>query len=157
MSLPTAPCEIASETLYNIVRQHIIKHLDNRVAKITSNYNFCFEVCKLIPLYEPKQLTYTNIFGRTKKEREKLHTTIKKYNDFKIFEMTHDNERHSGYTPIPKLVANNEWELKEKLDNLLEYLIELINEPLNYCEHYKGTGIVQDSPMNKIDINKGII
>jgi hypothetical protein len=136
------PCKFTSKQMYDMTRQYIISHIDNAVAKITSNYDFCFEVHKLIPKIEPETITYQNIFARTKRERNKVHTTIKKYEEKKIFEMTHDQSRYNNYTVIPEMYANNEAELKEKVDTWLESLIEIINEPLHQCPHCQGSGYI---------------
>jgi hypothetical protein len=113
--------------MYDITRQYILEHIDNSVAMITSNYAFCFEVKKLVPLIVPETIKYQNIFGRTKREREKIYTTIKKYEEKPIFEMTHEQEKYKGYSVIPEMFANSEAELKEKVDTWLESLIAIIN------------------------------
>lgn len=56
--------------------------------------------------------------------------------------MTHQNEQYKGYPIIPEMCANNENELKEKVDKWLENLIEFINEPLCQCPQCKGLGYV---------------
>ena len=58
--------------------------------------------------------------------------------------MTHDRENYKSYTPVKAIFANTESELKEKIDALLENLIAVINEPLNFCEHCNGTGYTQE-------------
>jgi hypothetical protein len=136
------PCKFTSKQMYDITRQYILEHIDNSVAKITSNYAFCFTVKKLIPLIEPETIKYQNIFARTKRERNKIHTTIKKYEEKEIFEMTHDQERYNNYSVIPEMCANSEAELKEKVDAWLEGLMEIINEPLCQCPQCNGTGYV---------------
>lgn len=136
------PCKFTSKQMYDITRQYILDHIDNSVANVTSNYGFCFTVKKLIPLIEPKTITYQNIFARTKRERNKVHTTVKKFNEVEIFEMTHEQSRYQGYTVIPEMHANSEAELKEKVDAWLEGLMEIINEPLCQCPHCQGTGYV---------------
>ena len=138
------PCKFTSKQMYDLTRQYILEHIDNSVAKITSNYNFCFEVKKLIPLIEPETITYQNIFARTKKERTKIHTTIKKYEEKTIFEMTHEQEKYKGYSVIPEMYANSEAELKEKVDTWLEGLMEIINKPLCQCPHCQGSGYIDD-------------
>lgn len=142
--LHNRPCKLSSKQMYDITRQYILTHIDNSVAKITSNYTFCFEVKKLIPLIEPETITYQNIFGRTKKERNKIHTAIKKYEEKSIFEMTHAQERYKGYSVIPEMYADSEAELKEKVDTWLESLMEIINKSLCQCPHCKGTGYIDD-------------
>lgn len=147
------PCKLSSKQMFNITRQYILEHIDNSVAKVTSNYNFCFEVKKLIPLIEPETITYQNVFGRTKRERAKIHTKIKKYEEKTIFEMTHTQENYRGYTAIPELCADNEAELKEKVDTWLESLIEIINKPLCQCSHCHGTGYVGEIKKEKFSYN----
>lgn len=142
--LHNRPCKLSSKQMYDLTRQYILTHIDNSVAKITSNYAFCFEVKKLVPLIEPETITYQNIFGRTKRERNKIHTTIKKYEEKSIFEMTHEQEKYKGYSVIPEMHANSEAELKEKVDTWLEGLMEIINKPLCQCPHCQGTGYIDD-------------
>lgn len=138
------PCKLTSKQMYDITRQYILEHIDNSVAKITSNYDFCFEVKKLIPLIEPETIKYQNIFARTKRERSKIHTTVKKYAEKTIFEMTHEQKKYDNYSVIPEMHANNEAELKEKVDTWLEGLMEVINKPLCQCPHCNGTGYIEE-------------
>lgn len=138
--LHTRPCSISSQDLFNLVRQHIKTNIDNKVAKITSDYNFCFSVKKLIPLLEPETVSYTNMFARTKKERNKIKYSTKTFKEVDIFEMTHDRENYSGYTTIQPIFADSELELKNKIDEFLSNLMEIINKPLELCLHCKGTG-----------------
>ncbi len=138
------PCKLTSKQMYDMTRQYILEHIDNSVATITSNYTFCFEVKKLVPLIEPETIKYQNIFGRTKRERNKIHTTIKKYEEKSIFEMTHEQEKYKGYSVIPEMFANSEAELKEKVDTWLEGLMEIINKPLCQCPNCQGTGYIND-------------
>ena len=147
------PCKFTSKQMYDMTRQYILEHIDNSVAKVTSNYDFCFEVRKLIPLIEPETITYTNIFARTKRERNKIRTTIKKYNEKTIFEMTHAQSRYNNYSVIPEMCANSEAELKEKVDTWLEGLMEIINKPLCTCSHCNGSGYVDDIKKESFSYN----
>lgn len=148
------PCKLTSKQMYDITRQYILEHIDNAAAKVTSNFSFCFEVKKLIPMIEPETITYQNIFGRTKRERNKIRTTIKKYDEKTIFEMTSDQDRYAGYSTIPEMLANSETELKEKVDTWLEGLIKIINEPLCQCPHCLGTGYISKIEKVEFDYNK---
>lgn len=137
-------CEISSVEMYNIVRQHIIDNIDPKSARITSDYNFCFEVKKIIPLLEPETYSYRNVFARTKKERNKLHFKKVTSKEVSIYEMTHDQENYKSYTPIKSFSASNEWELKEMIDSYLSEVMKVINSPLRICECCNGTGYLQD-------------
>lgn len=147
--LHESPCKFTSKQMYDITRQYVLKHIDNSVAKITSNYDFCFTVKKIIPLIEPETISYQNIFARTKRERNKIHTTVKKYEEKEIFEMTYSPENYRGYSPIPEICANSETELKEKVDKWLTGLIEIINKPLCQCPECNGTGYVGEIEKGK--------
>lgn len=138
--LHTRPCSISSQNLYCLVRQYIKDNIDTKVAKITSDYDFCFSVKKVIPLIEPQTVSYQNIFARTKKERNKIHYTTHKFKEVDIFEMTHDQRKYDNYTVIQPIFADNEQELKNKIDSFLDNLITIINQPLVMCSHCNGTG-----------------
>ena len=138
--LPSRPCSISSKNFYDIVRQYVINNIDTKVARITSNYDFCFTVKKIIPLIEPESFTYQKYFARTKKERSKIHYAIKETKEVEIFEMTHDQQKYQSYTVLQGLFAQNEHELKEKIDTFLSDLIETINKPLKLCPHCNGSG-----------------
>lgn len=138
--LHTRPCSISSKMLFDIVRKHIKDNINNKVAKISSDYDFCFEVKKVVPLIEPRKFSYTNPFARTKRERNKVQFGVSTFKEISIFEMTHAQSKYDKYTVIPEMFANSESELKEKLDDFLEDLTSFINEPLCQCEHCNGTG-----------------
>lgn len=138
--LQNRPCSLSSKQMYDITRQYIKDHIDLKVAKITSDYDFCFTVKKIVPLIEPETFTYQNIFGRTKREREKIHYATKEYKEIEIYQMTHKQENYKGYTAIEPLFANSEEELKEKIDEWLTATIKRINQPLELCPHCNGTG-----------------
>lgn len=138
--LHNRPSSFDSTTVYNITRHHILENIDTKYAEVSSNYDFCFQVNKLIPLYAPQTITYQNIFAKTKRDREKRYTTIKAYDKHKIFEMTTAEKRYQGYTPIPPMFAASEEELQKKMESWLEMLMEEINRPLYACPHCKGAG-----------------
>lgn len=148
--LSVQPCSISSLNLYGAIRKHIIDNIDARVSTITSNYDFCFTVKKIVPLIKPRKFTYNNIFARTKKARLKTHFGIQEYKNIEIFEMTNDKENYNNYTPVKTLFAENEIELKDKIDTLLKNLITVINEPLSFCTHCNGTGYTQEIKTVKI-------
>lgn len=141
--LHSRPCSFTSKTVYDITRQYVIEHIDHSVAEITSNYDFCFEVQKKIPLHVPEKITYQNVFAKTKRERNKLHTTIKEYRKHTVFEMTNLQDRYRNYTPIPAMFAENETALEKKMQEWLTGLMSEINRPLCECPHCCGKGIVE--------------
>jgi excinuclease UvrABC ATPase subunit len=134
---------LSSKEAYDITRQYIKTHIDTQYAKITSDYDFCFEVKKVVPIIEPQTLTYQNIFAKSKKERDKIRYVTNRFKETTIFQMTHEQERYKGYTPIRCFQAGSEYELKELIDGFLEDLIAVINKPLEQCPHCNGTGYTE--------------
>lgn len=151
--LHNSPCKFSSKQMYDITRQYILTHIDKAVATVSSNYDFCFGIEKIIPLFEPETITYQNIFARTKRERNRIHTKIKKFNNVKIFEMTHDRENYRGYPVIPEMYADSEEELKQKVDTWLDGVMAIINKPLCTCPQCKGAGFIDD--IQKIGFDYG--
>lgn len=148
--LHNTPCEISSVDLYRLVREHVKKNIDNTCAKITSDYDFCFSVKKLIPLFKPREYTYTNPFASTKKARQKVNHAVDKFREVEIFQMTDDKQNYKGYSPIKPITANSEQELKEKIDFFLDELMKHINEPLIACSCCDGKGYLNESLKDKL-------
>lgn len=142
--LTNRPCSLSSKLVYDITRQYIKENIDLKVAKITSDYDFCFTVVKIVRLIEPETVTYQNIFARTKKERSKIKFAINKFKDVEIFQMTHDQSKYNGYTSIPPIYGKSEADLKKNVDEWLNSIIIQINKPLQLCEHCDGTGYKQE-------------
>jgi hypothetical protein len=58
--------------------------------------------------------------------------------------MTHDQSKYNNYTAIQPIYADNELELKNKIDEFLDSLITVINKPLSLCPYCKGTGYTEE-------------
>lgn len=142
--LPERPCKFTSKQMYDITRAYIKDNINNKYATISSDYDFCFEVKKKIKKYTPEEVTYYNIFARTKKQRNTPHKKIVKYREETIFKMTNSKSKYDGYPIIEEMTAKNETELKEKVDTWLSNLIEKINEPLIECPHCNGLGVISE-------------
>ncbi len=72
--LDEKPCYISSDQAYEIIRQYVKNHLDGRYTKITSDYDFHFEVHKKIRLAEPIKNVYDANIG-TRKRKSNWVTT----------------------------------------------------------------------------------
>lgn len=148
--LHNTPCEISSVDLYRLTREYVKRNIDNTCAKITSDYDFCFTVKKMIPLFKPREYTYTNPFATKKKDREKVNHAVDKFREVEVFQMTDNQQNYKGYTAIKAITANNEQELKDKIDFFLEDLMRHINEPLIACSCCEGKGYLNESLKSKL-------
>ena len=129
------PCSISGEHLYDIIRQHIKANINHDVARITSDYDFCFTVQKVIKLEEP-----ITVFKVDAKSKKKQH--IKTERLVPIFEMSPNV--YQDYTPVPSISANNEEELKGKIDDIISNIMSHINKREFECPCCKGKGTVDE-------------
>ena len=129
------PCSISGEHLYDIIRQHIKANINHDVARITSDYDFCFTVQKVIKLEEP-----ITVFKVDAKGKKKQH--IKTERLVPIFEMSPN--AYQDYTPVPSISANNEEELKGKIDDIISNIMSHINKREFECPCCKGKGTVDE-------------
>jgi len=136
------PCKFSSQDTFNIVRQHIKDNINPKIAVITSDYNFCFTVKKRVPLAKPYKyrvdINNPLFSGRKRKPKmvERTQTDIQK----ECFEMTWSPENYKGYTAIQPFEAETEDALKELIDNYLNDLMNMINEPMKECPTCEGIG-----------------
>lgn len=127
--LSQRPCEFDSVTVYRIVREYIRDNIDPKVAKISSDYNFCFEVQKRIKLCKPKERMID--VSRTKKPKYELKVDHERNES--CFRMTNKKENYDNYPAIEGIRAKNQKELNEKMQKYLDELISFINEPIIEC------------------------
>jgi len=132
------PCTLSSEQMFKIIRYYVKENINPSEARITSDYDFCFTVKKVIKK-EPSAVT------KYKKSTEDL---------FEVFEMTWSgyggkSTGYQGYTPIQALNASSLGDMKVKLEEYLTKLMDIINSEVEQCDCCKGTGHV----VNKIETN----
>lgn len=139
-ALQASPCSIGREQLYAIIRKHVQNNIDPKVAFIDSDHDFCFSVKKKVNLLQEEKYTYNNPFARTKKDRQKIHTRVNKTKSFTVFSMA--PKAYQSYPVLTELVSENEWQLKEDLDEMLSNIMDKINAPLKQCKCCNGTGYI---------------
>jgi len=102
---------------------------------------------KRVKLAEPmteQQSYYPTFKSKKMKVRE---VTITQRN-FYIFRMTNECRKYKGYNVIPGVKANNIFELKKKVDKLLDDLMKVINAPIEDCPHCSGYGVIFTGEVN---------
>jgi len=137
------PCSITGKELYRIARSYIKTNLNGKYAKITSDYDFCFTVQKVIELAEPKP--YKVDIGT--KRRPNLITRYNQTKQVIVFESS--PEGYSNYPIQQGLSASNYEELEKKIEQYLQNTMLEINKPLVECPHCKGIGVTLTNEMVK--------
>jgi hypothetical protein len=145
--LHNRPCYINSDTTYQIVRNWIKEHIDLKHAHITSDYDFCFTVKKLVsikPYIERKEIRKSN--GRSYAS-PKLTTRSIETKEVEIFEMC-PSKKYNNYTPIDGFKGDNIADLVENMRLFLEELMRVINKPVQECQHCGGLGCTYTKTTN---------
>ncbi len=146
--LPTKQVKLSSETSYKLIRKYIKENLDYKNAKISSDYDFIFQVDKIIDLDAPISERYvTNLFSK----KPKYVTKIKDKNCIPVYNMIYikENGAHSyeasSWTQIaPTFESANYKELETTFNSYVKELVDFLNKPLKQCSHCKGTGVIEE-------------
>ena len=94
--LQEKPCLLSSEESYAIIRAHVKANIDHKVAAITSDYDFCFTVEKIIPLYESQsyQVDVNNQnFFQKRKRKSKWETRYRVDRKAVVYKAAPPNKR----------------------------------------------------------------
>ncbi len=140
-ALNQAPCKLSSKQMYSITRQFIKENLDMKENRITSDYDFCFTVKKVVHT-KPFLSSESYLKGKSWKERK----VTKQDKLVDIFEMTwkgyKGNSGYEGYTCIDEMKGENLQDLSNNLDEYLNSLICNLNKKVEECECCKGYGML---------------
>lgn len=129
-------CFIEGRELYRIVRNYVKQNINPKYATITSDYNFCFTVEKIIELSNPIARIINT--GTKRKPITKIDYT--KTKRVIVFEAA--PEPYNNYPVLEGISANSYEELEKKIEDYLKDIIDEINKPLQECACCKGTGVV---------------
>ena len=139
--LPNSVCSLTTEESYRIIREYVKRNINPKYAAITSDYDFCFTVEKVIELAE-RESYKINVNGFKKRTKPKYETRYRYDKRIKCFEIA--PKAYQSYPVIQPFSANNQKELEEKIQKYLDDLMKEINKPIKYCKCCNGTGVILD-------------
>lgn len=131
------PCVLPSKTFYNIVRNYIKSNYDPKHFRISSDYDFCFTVNKLVAV-KPYQKEFTDYFARGKKSKKVLKTVDCK--EVKVLNITNKVDNYKDHDCLPDLHGDSLKDMKERLEEFLSNLMTELKSEVQECEHCKGLG-----------------
>jgi hypothetical protein len=143
LAIHNRPCSVSKDTTYNIVRNYIKQNINPHHARITSDYDFCFTVKKLVhikPIEIKREHKKAN--GRSYATPKFTYST-KQHKELDLFEMC-PAKKYGGYTPIDGFNGENLEDLAENIKLYLDELMEVINTPVHECVHCNGVGTTVD-------------
>lgn len=138
--LPSGPCKLSSLNSFNIIREHILRHINRDIAVVCSNYDFCLSVSKNIGCDGFYKEFFTPFTKKAKVERKFVTKR-----QVKIFETAPDRPGlgvYNNYTRTPEFVGNSYEDLQNNIKTYLDRLILFINQELEDCPHCKGLGVI---------------
>lgn len=139
------PCRLSSKQMFQIIRAHVKKNLDYEHNKITSDYDFHFEVVKNIGLANP-YTEMVNLNSGYKRRAPKWTQKViseKKVAVLNIKDGVSSTDYGKDCRIAPTITGENYKDLEQKVEKYLDELMKSINK--NYCEcpNCKGWGVVE--------------
>jgi hypothetical protein len=150
LTIHERPCKLTSKQTYDIVREHVKLNINPKVAKITSDYDFCFTVKKIIPIARPYSYEYDARSPWSRRRKPEMKTRWVGDKEIDCFEMTSTEDHYKGYTPIKPFEGKSEDDLKDNIDAYLETLMAYINEPMKECPTCNGVGVLYNKDIEPI-------
>ncbi len=141
--LPERPCKLSSKDSYKLIREYIKRNIGLTVAQITSDYDFCLTVTKVIPLAE--KVAYQKNIARYGAKRPKYITDYRTTRSVEVFKCGPKDQYgkvHQGYEACVEFQGENYEDLQKNIDEYLKELITKINEPVCDCPTCKGLGVI---------------
>lgn len=136
-------CFLSTEESYKRIREFIKININPHVAYVSSDYDFHFEVSKIIKLHE-KEKYQRNVKPFAK--RPKYVDDYRLDRKISVYDIIPKEDKRASYSKhshvAPKFEGENYEDLEANIKNYLNELIEKINEPLKDCPHCKGRGVI---------------
>lgn len=150
--LQDKPCKLSMAESYTIIRNYVKENINLKVARITSDYDFCLTVTKYINLNEPEP--YKETVGTGK--RAKVVVKFRDTRPIKVLEVA--PKPYQNYPVVVPFEGTSYENMMENIEKYLKNLIDEINEPMYDCPCCKGKGVVtktqRDEYCEKVGIRK---
>jgi hypothetical protein len=134
------PCSLSKGQVYAIIRQYVKENINPKVARITSVYDFCLTVKKVIkikPYVHKREILKQN--GRSYSTPKYTTSTVSEKME-EVFNLAPKAYQH--YNVAEQWDADNLKDMAEQVRVYLEDLMENINKPLEECGCCGGTGVI---------------
>ena len=141
------PCQLSSEQVYALIRERVKRDIDNKVAKIKSDYDFHFEVVRKVNLDESYSYQYDANNSSTDKRRKpkwvNRMVTEKEVCILNLKRKSSDSSYGKECQLAPSITGENYEDLTKKVEYYLEELMNQINIKYCECPQCKGWGVVE--------------
>lgn len=134
-------CFYSPEEAYKQVRNAIKNRIDPRYAQITSDYDFCLTVSKVLNIPNPEKYE-VNVNAGTKR-KPKYETHYRRELKQTVYEIA--PKPYNKYPVMKKITGVNMEDLSRNMNEYIETVLKEINAPLEFCSCCNGTGIQEVS------------
>jgi hypothetical protein len=139
------PQSLTSDQMFDVIRSYVKSNINAQVAKISSDYDFHFQVERKIMLAEPYSYNVdTNAMNKRKKPNwVKKWVESKQETILNIKRKASDSFYGTNCVLAPAIAGANAVDLENKVNDYLEKLMKEINKQYNECPHCKGWGVME--------------
>lgn len=138
------PCTLPSKQFYNLIRSYVKDNIDPANAKVTSDYDFCFTVSKVIAV-KPYEIKREQLTANGKGYKPpKFNVSQVKYVEHKVYEITNTQDRYKGYPTIDDITGESLQDLYDNIKTYLDVLMWKINKPVKRCDCCNGEGYLTE-------------
>ena len=142
------PCSLNSKQMFDIIKNYVKENINTTYAKITSDYNFHFEVKKTIQLSNPYSKTVdANNSWMNKRKKPKWVEHMISEKTVSVLNIKNESNATSygdNCVVAPTLTGKNFIDLQNKVELYLNELMKLINKKYKECPHCQGWGITEE-------------
>jgi hypothetical protein len=135
--LQDKPCHLPEQESFDIIREHIKQNIDPKVARISSNYDFCLTVVKIIPTVKPEPYS---VCVNPLAKKPKYKTSYRNNKEIVAFECA--PKAYGKYPIVEPFKGTSYADLNQNIQAFLKELMTKINQPLIECPHCEGSGVV---------------
>lgn len=127
-------CSLTQDDSYKIIRSYVLDHIDNKHARVSSDYDFCFTVQKIVNIYpEPSEFDKTPL-----SKRPMIKSNTHKQTQFEIYNVA--PKPYQSYSVVKPFMGDSMEDLVNNINLFLKELITAINKPHTVCECCNGLG-----------------
>lgn len=140
------PCKLDSKQVFDLIREHVKANINTSIAKVTSDYDFHFEVTRNIGLANPyTKMVDTNSSWMNKRRKPKWVERMVSDKTVPILNIkTPGSSDYGKDCAIPSpIIGENYKDLEIKVKNYLEEIMKNINKKYCECPQCQGWGVVE--------------
>lgn len=140
------PCKLDSKQVFDLIREHVKANINTSIAKVTSDYDFHFEVTRNIGLANPyTKMVDTNNSWMNKRRKPKWVERMVSDKSVLILNIKTPGSNDYGKDCVvpSSITGENYKDLEIKVKKYLDEIMQNINKKYCECPQCQGWGVVE--------------